>query len=74
MAELGNIIDFEDWKKAHSASELTNNRLNINQLKIVKVSCLHDACPRCLGSGIRRDTQGICIHHTVCRCEKCVIK
>ena len=32
--------------------------------------CLHDSCPDCLGTGIKRDG-GICIHGISCPCPKC---
>ena len=32
--------------------------------------CLHDSCPDCLGTGVRRDG-GICIHGISCPCPKC---
>ena len=32
--------------------------------------CLHDSCPDCLGTGIKRDGS-ICIHGISCPCPKC---
>lgn len=32
--------------------------------------CLHDSCPDCLGTGIRKDG-GMCIHGISCPCPKC---
>lgn len=32
--------------------------------------CLHDACPNCIGTGIRKNGQR-CVHHLVCPCPKC---
>lgn len=32
--------------------------------------CLHDACPECLGTGVRRDGSS-CIHGISCPCPKC---
>mgnify|MGYP001767696399 CR=1 FL=1 len=32
--------------------------------------CLHDGCPECSGTGIKRDG-GICIHGISCPCPKC---
>lgn len=37
-------------------------------------SCLHDACPACGGSGIRKDGLGACIHGLSCPCPKCTIR
>ncbi len=32
--------------------------------------CLHDQCPECIGTGIRRDGS-ICVHGISCPCPKC---
>jgi hypothetical protein len=32
--------------------------------------CLHDSCPECLGTGVRRGG-GACIHGISCPCPKC---
>ena len=32
--------------------------------------CLHDSCPKCLGTGIKRDGS-MCIHSISCPCPKC---
>lgn len=32
--------------------------------------CLHDACPECVGTGIRRDGTP-CVHSISCPCPKC---
>jgi hypothetical protein len=32
--------------------------------------CLHDQCPECVGTGVRRDG-GICVHGISCPCPKC---
>ena len=32
--------------------------------------CMHDSCPECLGTGVRRDG-GVCIHGISCPCPKC---
>lgn len=32
--------------------------------------CMHDACPECVGTGIKR-TGGACIHGISCPCPKC---
>ena len=34
------------------------------------IPCLHDSCPDCLGTGIKRDGS-ICIHAISCPCPKC---
>lgn len=35
------------------------------------VKCLHDACPSCGGSGVRKDGAGACFHGISCPCPKC---
>lgn len=32
--------------------------------------CTHDACPECVGTGIKKDGS-ICIHGISCSCPKC---
>lgn len=32
--------------------------------------CMHDACPECVGTGIKKDG-GSCIHMISCPCPKC---
>ena len=32
--------------------------------------CLHDGCPECVGTGIRRDGS-LCVHGISCPCPKC---
>ena len=33
--------------------------------------CLHDNCPSCGGTGIRKDGLGMCVHMISCPCRKC---
>lgn len=33
-------------------------------------SCLHDGCPECIGTGIRRNGS-MCVHSISCPCPKC---
>lgn len=35
------------------------------------VKCLHDACPNCGGTGVRKDGTGLCFHGISCPCPKC---
>lgn len=42
---------------------------NINKV-IDWQPCLHDSCPECIGTGIKKDGS-ICIHHISCPCRKC---
>lgn len=32
--------------------------------------CLHDSCPECVGTGIKRDGTA-CVHSLSCPCPKC---
>lgn len=32
--------------------------------------CLHDGCPECVGTGIKKDGS-MCVHHMSCPCPKC---
>jgi hypothetical protein len=32
--------------------------------------CIHDSCPECVGTGIRKDGSH-CVHHISCPCPKC---
>ena len=32
--------------------------------------CMHDACPECMGTGVKRDGSA-CIHFISCPCPKC---
>jgi hypothetical protein len=42
----------------------------INYNKSDKQVCLHDTCPECGGTGIKK-IGGICVHHLSCPCPKC---
>uniref|UniRef100_A0AAU8GI65 Antitermination protein Q n=1 Tax=Salmonella phage vB_SEnST11_KE23 TaxID=3161174 RepID=A0AAU8GI65_9CAUD len=35
--------------------------------------CLHDACPQCGGTGVRKDGS-LCFHGISCPCDKCSVK
>lgn len=32
--------------------------------------CMHDGCPECYGTGVKKDGSS-CIHHISCPCPKC---
>lgn len=34
--------------------------------------CLHDQCPECVGTGVRRDGSA-CVHSIACSCPKCSV-
>lgn len=36
-----------------------------------KIKCLHDQCPNCGGTGVRKDGLGLCFHGIACPCPKC---
>lgn len=33
-------------------------------------TCMHDSCPECRGTGIKR-FGGFCVHNLSCNCKKC---
>jgi hypothetical protein len=33
--------------------------------------CLHEQCPECRGTGIKKSGLGMCIHAISCPCRKC---
>lgn len=35
------------------------------------IKCLHDQCPLCSGTGVRKDGLGLCFHGIACPCPKC---
>ncbi|MCK5604678.1 hypothetical protein KAR91_22505 [Candidatus Pacearchaeota archaeon] len=35
------------------------------------LKCLHDQCPECKGTGIRKSDGNLCIHGIACPCTKC---
>lgn len=41
-----------------------------NQPKWNNQPCMHDACPSCIGTGIKLDGS-MCIHSISCHCSKC---
>lgn len=66
-AGTGNREEYERDLKLRQEEHL--RRINQNQ-DINWRPCLHDGCPECLGTGIRRDGS-MCIHHIACPCPKC---
>ena len=56
---------YEEDLKRRQAEHL--NRLSNNENW---QPCMHDTCPNCLGTGIRKDG-GMCIHGISCPCPKC---
>lgn len=58
---------YEDDLQRRQKEHLDNvyNKQNQNW-----IPCLHDSCPDCLGTGIKRDGS-MCIHGISCPCPKC---
>lgn len=59
---------YEDDLKRRQQEHLdniTNNRLNT-----FWQPCMHDSCPECIGTGVRRDGS-MCVHMISCNCPKC---
>jgi hypothetical protein len=55
--------DLQRRQKEHLDNVYRNQNLNWRP-------CLHDSCPECLGTGIKRDGT-LCIHNISCPCPKC---
>lgn len=60
----------EILRKRFLLQEATGNDLK-DIAKNVGVGCMHDACPNCGGTGIRKDGLGMCVHGISCPCPKC---
>lgn len=39
-------------------------------VKIQNVSCMHDACTKCHGTG-KTESGELCVHFVYCNCKKC---
>lgn len=50
-------------------------KFTIKESEIIKYEpereCLHDKCPDCNGTGIKKNGLGSCIHMISCKCPKC---
>lgn len=50
-------------------------KFTIKESEIIKHEpereCLHDKCPDCNGTGIKKNGLGSCIHMISCKCPKC---
>lgn len=70
MDTTNNFINKEDYKRDLKQRQ----KEHLDSIQRMRDSnwrpCLHDSCPDCLGTGIRRDG-GICIHGISCPCPKC---
>jgi len=36
--------------------------------------CLHELCPDCNGTGIKKNGLGMCVHGISCPCKKCSVR
>ena len=55
--------DLEKRQKEHLKSVVDSQDANWQP-------CLHDGCPECLGTGVKKDGSP-CIHFISCPCPKC---
>lgn len=66
--------EYEEELKRKQKEHLDNVKKYSNPIKKQNNNnwqpCLHDGCPECLGTGIKKDGS-ICIHHISCPCPKC---
>lgn len=58
-------------KIAYTTSTQEPDWKNIPDIDFSKSKCLHDNCPSCGGTGIRKDGLGMCFHMISCPCPKC---
>lgn len=61
-----NRKQYEDDLKQRQKEHLDNVYNNKQNWR----PCLHDSCPECLGTGIKKDGT-MCIHNISCPCPKC---
>lgn len=61
-----NRKQYEDDLKQRQKEHLDNVYNNNQNWR----PCLHDSCPECLGTGIKKDGT-MCIHNISCPCPKC---
>lgn len=59
------LDDYDDLKgRQRRHLELIRGRIDL------RINCLHDGCPECVGTGVKGDGSA-CIHHLSCPCPKC---
>jgi hypothetical protein len=53
------------YKRFYNPNDkIVNNKIQDEE------NCLHDACPDCNGTGVKKDSVA-CIHFISCPCSKC---
>ncbi|AII27601.1 hypothetical protein Av05_0058 [Escherichia phage Av-05] len=50
---------------------IMKNLFNKDEEETTKTKCLHDSCPQCGGTGVKKDGTGLCFHGISCPCDKC---
>lgn len=69
-AEEENMSEREDYEKDLARRQQEHLRNVQGERDYNWQPCLHDGCPDCCGTGIKRDGTG-CIHMISCPCPKC---
>jgi len=64
-----------DWDEDEYERDLrrrqTEHLRNVRQqFSRPHMPCMHDACPECIGTGVKRDGSP-CVHGISCPCPKC---
>ena len=75
----GKIQEILEHYDAELAQQFPQSERNIEHIKLERLiaildqvpwqPCLHDQCPECLGTGVRR-FGGTCVHGISCPCPK----
>lgn len=63
-----NYFDYINELKKKQKEHLKNVGINNNDAPYAP--CLHESCPECVGTGVKRDGS-TCIHMLSCPCIKC---
>jgi hypothetical protein len=66
-SEEGYYKDLKERQQEHLKG--INNIFNRGK---VFISCMHESCPSCVGTGIKKDGS-YCVHMISCPCPKCSI-
>jgi hypothetical protein len=67
--ENGNI-NKEQYEKDLSRRQEEHLRNVRNNYNDKWRPCLHDGCPECIGTGVKKDGS-VCIHNISCPCPRC---
>lgn len=65
-----NRKDYEDDLKKRREEHFKNINRNFGINDENWQPCMHDQCPECLGTGIKKNG-GMCVHMLSCSCPKC---